>query len=86
MEYDHDGEGRLSAVGPDRHGRMLELVAVPGCRTDPRTVIGAASETTRQAAPRGVGGDPALGLTTVRTPSSCITDDRRWDHGDGVGR
>lgn len=29
MEYDYDGEDRLLAIGPDRHGRMLELVAVP---------------------------------------------------------
>ena len=29
VEYDYDGEERLLAIGPDRHGRMLELVAVP---------------------------------------------------------
>ena len=27
--YEHDGEERLLVIGPDRHGRMLELVAVP---------------------------------------------------------
>lgn len=29
VEYDSDGEDRLLVIGPDRHGRMLELVAVP---------------------------------------------------------
>ena len=29
VEYDYNGEERLLAIGPDRHGRMLELVAVP---------------------------------------------------------
>ncbi len=29
VEYDYDGEERLLAIGPDSHGRMLELVAVP---------------------------------------------------------
>jgi uncharacterized DUF497 family protein len=29
VEYDYGGEDRLLVVGPDRHGRMLELVAVP---------------------------------------------------------
>lgn len=29
VEYDYDGEDRLLAIGPDRHGRLLELVAVP---------------------------------------------------------
>ncbi len=29
VEYDYEGEDRLLAIGPDRHGRMLELVAVP---------------------------------------------------------
>ncbi|KRE62163.1 BrnT family toxin [Nostocoides sp. Soil756] len=29
VEYDDAGEERLLAIGPDRHGRMLELVAVP---------------------------------------------------------
>ncbi|NNM45235.1 BrnT family toxin [Knoellia koreensis] len=29
VEYDYDGEERLLVIGPDRHGRMLELVAVP---------------------------------------------------------
>ena len=29
VEYDYDGEDHLLVIGPDRHGRMLELVAVP---------------------------------------------------------
>ena len=29
IEYDHEGEDRLLVIGPDRQGRMLELVAVP---------------------------------------------------------
>lgn len=29
VEYDYDGEDRLLVIGPDRRGRMLELVAVP---------------------------------------------------------
>lgn len=29
VEYDNQGEDRLLVIGPDRHGRMLELVAVP---------------------------------------------------------
>ena len=29
VEYDYDGEGRLLVIGADRHGRLLELVAVP---------------------------------------------------------
>ena len=29
IEYEYDGEERLLAIGPDRHGLMLELVAVP---------------------------------------------------------
>ncbi len=28
-EYEYDGEDRLLVIGPDRHGRMLELVAIP---------------------------------------------------------
>jgi uncharacterized DUF497 family protein len=28
-EYDYDGDERLLVIGADRHGRMLELVAVP---------------------------------------------------------
>ena len=28
IEYEYDGEERLLAIGPDRHGLMLELVAV----------------------------------------------------------
>jgi hypothetical protein len=30
VEYEYEGEDRLLVIGPDRHGRMLELVAVPG--------------------------------------------------------
>ncbi|HSV37753.1 MAG TPA: hypothetical protein VLI04_03240 [Nocardioidaceae bacterium] len=29
VEYEYDGEERLLVIGPDREGRMLELVAVP---------------------------------------------------------
>ena len=29
VEYEYHGEHRLLVIGPDRHGRMLELVAVP---------------------------------------------------------
>ncbi len=29
VEYDYKGEDRLLIIGPDRHGRLLELVAVP---------------------------------------------------------
>jgi uncharacterized DUF497 family protein len=29
VEYDYEGEDRLLVIGPDQHGRMLELVAVP---------------------------------------------------------
>jgi len=29
VEYDYDGDRRLLVIGADRHGRMLELVAVP---------------------------------------------------------
>ena len=29
VEYDYDGHERLLVIGADRHGRMLELVAVP---------------------------------------------------------
>jgi uncharacterized DUF497 family protein len=29
VEYEYDGEDRLLVIGPDRHGLMLELVAVP---------------------------------------------------------
>lgn len=29
VEYEYHGEDRLLVIGPDRHGRMLELVAVP---------------------------------------------------------
>lgn len=37
VEYDYDIEDRLLAIGPDRHGRMLELVAVPA--GDPTRII-----------------------------------------------
>lgn len=29
VEYEYHGEERLLVIGPDRHGAMLELVAVP---------------------------------------------------------
>lgn len=29
VEYEYHGQERILAIGPDRHGRMLELVAVP---------------------------------------------------------
>jgi hypothetical protein len=29
VEYDYRGEDRLLVIGPDRHGRLLEVVAVP---------------------------------------------------------
>ena len=29
VEYEYDGEERLLVIGPDQHGRLLELVAVP---------------------------------------------------------
>jgi len=29
VEYDYRGEERLLVIGPDRHGRLLEIVAVP---------------------------------------------------------
>ena len=29
VEYDYKGQERLLVIGPDRHGRLLELVAVP---------------------------------------------------------
>ena len=29
VEYEYLGEDRLLVIGPDRHGRLLELVAVP---------------------------------------------------------
>lgn len=29
VEYEYNGEERLLVIGPDREGRMLELVAVP---------------------------------------------------------
>ncbi|MGB3208064.1 MAG: hypothetical protein WBB28_24030, partial [Crinalium sp.] len=29
IEYKYDGDERLLVIGPDRHGIMLELVAVP---------------------------------------------------------
>lgn len=37
VEYDYEGEDRLLAIGPDRHGRMLELVAVPAA--EPTRII-----------------------------------------------
>lgn len=29
VQYEYDGEDRLLVIGPDQHGRMLELVAAP---------------------------------------------------------
>ena len=29
VEYEYNGQERLLVIGPDRHGRLLELVAVP---------------------------------------------------------
>lgn len=29
VEYEYDGEDRLLIIGPDRHGTLRELVAVP---------------------------------------------------------
>lgn len=29
VEFEYEGEERLLMIGADRHGRMLELVAVP---------------------------------------------------------
>lgn len=29
VEYDYMGEDRLLVIGPDRHGRLLELAPVP---------------------------------------------------------
>ncbi len=29
VEYEYEGEDRLLVIGPDQHGRMLELAAVP---------------------------------------------------------
>jgi hypothetical protein len=29
VEYEYGGDDRLLVIGPDRHGLMLELVAVP---------------------------------------------------------
>jgi uncharacterized DUF497 family protein len=29
VEYEYEGEDRLLVIGPDRHGRLLEVVAVP---------------------------------------------------------
>ncbi|MEO7071241.1 MAG: hypothetical protein ABI131_12205 [Nostocoides sp.] len=37
VEYEYDGEDRLLVIGPDQHGRMLELVAVPA--DEPTRVI-----------------------------------------------
>lgn len=37
VEYEYHGEDRLLVIGPDRHGRMLELVAVPA--TGPMRIL-----------------------------------------------
>lgn len=29
VEYEYQGDERVLVIGPDRHGQMLELVAVP---------------------------------------------------------
>ena len=29
VEYEYNGQERLLVIGPDQHGRLLELVAVP---------------------------------------------------------
>ena len=29
VEYEYHGQERLLVIGPDQHGRLLELVAVP---------------------------------------------------------
>lgn len=37
VEYEYDGEDCLLVIGPDRHGLMLDLVAVP--TTAPTRII-----------------------------------------------
>lgn len=37
VEYEYAGEERLLVIGPDRRGRMLELVAVPAA--EPARII-----------------------------------------------
>jgi hypothetical protein len=37
VEYDYRGEERLLVIGPDRHGRLLEIVAVPAA--EPTRII-----------------------------------------------
>ena len=32
VEYEYASEDRLLVIGPDQHGRMLELVAVPAAQ------------------------------------------------------
>lgn len=32
VEYDYQGDERLLVIGPDRHGHLLEIVAVPAGR------------------------------------------------------
>jgi hypothetical protein len=34
VEYDYRGEERLLVIGPDRHGRLLEIAAVSGSGAD----------------------------------------------------
>ena len=29
VEYEYNGQERLLVIGPDQHGRLLEIVAVP---------------------------------------------------------
>lgn len=37
VEFEYGGEERLLVIGPDRHGLMLELVAVPAA--EPTRII-----------------------------------------------
>ena len=37
VEYEYNGEDRLLIIGPDRHGRLLEIVAVPA--VEPTRII-----------------------------------------------
>jgi len=41
VEYEYDGEERLLVIGADRHGRLLEIVAVPA--DEPTRIIHAAT-------------------------------------------
>ena len=37
VEYEYNGQERLLVIGPDQHGRLLELVSVPA--DDPTRII-----------------------------------------------